>query len=140
MTRRKKFIIAFLVVSASAFAWVYFTMLQVGPAMHRREAQERITAENLYNLFDQDEALANQRFLNQILEIEGVVISVEISDKGKPVVNLETNGFGVVNCTLEDSDFNNEGLEAYLGQAIVLKGECIGLLLDVLIIEAIVIE
>jgi hypothetical protein len=52
---------------------------------------------------------------------------------------LETEGFGFINATLSDAK-ELDALVLQKGNEVTLKGECIGLLLDVLIINAIILN
>ncbi len=107
--------------------------------MHKQETQHQVTAVNLYNEFDSDEEKANNLYLNQVLEVTGVIESVQASEDSNPVITLQTEGFGVVNATLASLE-EMEGIELNEGQSVTIKGECIGLLLDVLITNSIILK
>ena len=64
---------------------------------------------------------------------------MEIEDGSKPVVSLATEGFGSIKATLANTIEPSE-LNKYKDTEVRIKGECIGLLLDVLLINSIILE
>ncbi|GHE72736.1 MULTISPECIES: OB-fold protein [Roseivirga] len=137
--KKKRLIIIAVVMAFVAAYIVYDKMLSTGPKMKSRTVEASLTAEALYNAFETDENKANTLYLNKVVQVEGIVTAIHQSAEAKPVVELETNGFGLLKCTLEDSnELTNHSLTD--GDRVVLKGECIGYLLDVLLEDVIIIE
>ena len=107
--------------------------------MYEQNAKYQLTAVSLYNDFDADEEKANKIYLNQVLEVTGVLVNSQTSDYSNPILELETAGFGVINITMAGAN-ELDGIELKEGQMVTVKGECIGLLLDVLIFNAIIVK
>ena len=119
--------------------WFYESFLKTAPSMHKQDAKYRLTAVKLYNEFDTDEEKANKSYLNQVVEVTGTVVNIQTSDILNPIIALETAGYGLVNVTLVNADELKE-YKLNEGQIVTIKGECIGLLLDVLITNAIIVK
>lgn len=139
-TMKKRSIIALtIVVTLAAGYFIYASMTQ-GPAkMKNLKAEHSVTAVDLYSEFDTDESAANVKYQNQIVEVKGVVESITLDEESKPSISLRTEGFGVVKCTLESNEDNSLDM-VKLNSTLTVRGECIGMLLDVLIERTIIIE
>lgn len=92
-----------------------------------------ITAKELFQKFESDEAKANATFLNKAVLVTGKISEISRNQDGKTVLVLETDNpmFGVT-CTLEDS------MEVVAPQTNVsVKGICTGYLSDVVVTRGI---
>lgn len=134
----KKRLIAIGLILAIA-TWIYLNFLSTDPPMSRQKAAYRMTAVELYQAFENDEDAANKLYQNQVIEIVGLVEGVEFENGSKPVISLATEGFGSIKVTLAENAEPVE-LNKFLDDEIRMKGECIGLLLDVLLVNSIILE
>lgn len=138
--KKKNLLIAAVIIGAIAAYFVWANFLKTAPSMRKLDAEYQVEAVVLYNEFDSNEATANAKYLNKIIEVSGIVTNVEVSEDSKPIISLRTEGFGVIKCTME-SDLDDEELsEIQMNSSIVIKAECIGMLLDVLLNRGIIIE
>lgn len=93
-----------------------------------------VTATELCKAFDDNEAAANTRYLNQALDVTGTVLSLERNQDGKQVIMLECSDLTQgVQCTM-----SNE-VAVTTGETITIKGFCNGYTLVVLLSDAILI-
>lgn len=127
-----------LIIGVVAGYMIYQKFLSTGPSMANRATDVSIQAQELYAAFEEDENAANQAYLNKVLEVRGQVANIKQSDTGKYYLELETMGFGIIKCTMEDSF--EPGNQDWSGQMVTVKGECLGYLLDVQLGECIIIE
>lgn len=139
MKRKTLFVIAILVATVAGYTvWAMF--IRTAPSMKKLKAEYQLSAVEFYTAFDDDENKANGIYQNKIVEITGEIESVNDEEEGLPVINLKTEGFGMVKCTLE-APLTNEDLSTIRSSnTITIRGECIGMLLDVLVERAIIIE
>jgi hypothetical protein len=81
-----------LVLAAAAlgawYAWKEYNREPAGAA--DVEAQEKVEAVQFFNAFTTDEAAADARFKNKVVEVSGTVRSVETDQYGKTNVTFET--------------------------------------------------
>ncbi|HSZ84501.1 MAG TPA: hypothetical protein VK787_00635 [Puia sp.] len=93
-------------------------------------------AVSLYNDFTKNEAAANTRYLDKIIEVTGTVDAVQNSN-GALVVMLNANQMmGEINCKMfdsADSSFKK-------GDKIIIKGKCAGFLSDVNLVDCVLIK
>ncbi len=136
---KKNFLIIGVLFGLVVAYFVWSNFFSTGPSTSRLSTDFELSATELYEAFDRDEAKANEMYLNKILEVEGTVTDVVNSDDLKPSISLQTNGFGVIKCSFESAEALGES-EIQVGVTIKLKGECIGYLLDVLLTNTIIIN
>lgn len=106
---------------------------------HRMIEQEHYTSINaseLFRAFEENEAQANTKFLNQVIEAKGVVSEILTNQENNTVVVLKSNDplFGI-SCTLKQSTTRLSE-----GDSIILKGICTGYLSDVVLTDCIIIK
>lgn len=124
------FFTAFLIL----VGYVYFFMYNK-PHQDVHEARPDFTIEAmaLYNEFEDDEVVANERYLGKIIRLEGRVLEVEVRD-GKPsAIRLDVGHvLNSVVCELDEVYPRAiQGLE--MGDKVVVQGVCTGYLDDVIL-------
>jgi putative nucleic acid binding protein len=93
-------------------------------------------AVSLYNDFAKNEASANAKYLDKIIEVTGTVDAVQNSN-GALVVMLNANQMmGEISCKMFDSTNNS----FKKGDKIILKGKCAGLLSDVNLVDCVLLK
>ena len=137
---KKTILITFLIVAVAAGVFVWQNFMNTGPSMKRLDAVYRLNAIELYQEYDENEDAATVKYGNRIVELVGELESIEMNEGSNTVINLKTEGFGLVKCTLESDLSSDELNELELNSTLLIKGECIGYLLDVLIERAIILD
>ena len=97
------------------------------------EAVHTLTAEKLYHEFVSDEAAANKKYTDTILEVKGVVSEVQAMDGSAMVLLAAENETGGINCSLQ----GNIVALPQKGQLVTIKGKCTGFLIDVNLVDAV---
>ena len=119
----KKVILAVVIlVIATALIWWYWPQTQ-NPDL-------KISATELLETFEQDEAKGNEMYLGKLIQVSGTIAEMEMDQQGRLTLMLrEPNAFGGVLVTLE------EGHEKIfdLGEKVEIVGECNGFLFDVVL-------
>lgn len=134
MKRRKIILSAIsvcLLLAAGAIGYVMYMP-------HRNISREKpivVDAAELVGEYRKDEAAADRRFLDKVLQVTGTVESSETDSDGQTVITLSVaDTLSDVRCTLQ-----NDAV-AEPGQAVTLKGRCTGFLSDVILIDCFIIE
>lgn len=97
-----------------------------------------ITAEELQREFESDENASTLKFVNKIVEVTGVISSVENGENSSLNIALITgNSMSSVICTIP-AEAGTSGLVA--GHTVTLRGECSGFLMDVLLNNCVLIR
>ncbi|MBO3697131.1 hypothetical protein [Roseivirga sp. E12] len=138
--KKKKLLIAAAIIGAIAAYFVWANFLKTAPSMRKLDVDYQVEAVAFYNEFDSNEATANTKYLNKIVQVTGEVDNVEVMEGSKPVISLKTEGFGVIKCTLESDIDEDELSKINANSTVTIKAECIGMLLDVLLNRSIIIE
>jgi len=98
-----------------------------------------LTADKILTDFSTNETEANNKYLEKIIEVSGVVLETS-TEKEKGIVTLKTNNdFGSVLCHLSDKSTKKIN-DIEEGQSIKLKGICTGYLMDVILVKCEIIN
>jgi hypothetical protein len=128
----KKIIIGILVLGIIGVFIAYKMYNKPHVNVEEASADISITADKILNDFSSDENSANLKYLDKIIQVNGVVSEINIE---KGIITIETNDdFGSVLCHLsEEASRKISGLQE--GQIIVVKGICTGFLMDVILVK-----
>lgn len=123
------FAIVFLII-AGADAAIYMFNKQ-HKDLQKTRPDFIMTASNLQKAFENDEAAATSKFVKKIIEVSGIIESVNPDEDKTLSVTLKTESdLSSVICTFQSvADL----FELKVGNNIVLRGECSGYLTDVLL-------
>jgi len=127
----------FLFVGILLLAGLYF-MYMPDTNYNKVKADYTIQATALLSEFEKNEAKANQKYMDKVVEVNGTIAEITIDQKGSTVVALRnTDAFSGVLCTLQDSD---DAIENYaIGKSIKIRGVCTGMLMDVVLNKCVVV-
>ncbi|HEX6914206.1 MAG TPA: hypothetical protein VF145_03135 [Chitinophagaceae bacterium] len=139
MSRLAKIILLFLLFGLLAFGIVKGYIYYLNHKPHRDVSKEqgiRVTARQIFSEFQANESLANQKYLNNAVEVTGEVAEAKTNQDNKAVVLLKADDpvFGV-NCT-----FKEDPGPIQPGTSITFKGICTGFLSDVVINEGVLVK
>ena len=88
--------------------------------------------------FTQNEAAANQKYLDKVVAVKGKVKLISADDEGNINLILDANDAmaGVI-CTIPKADADSaEGVKE--GDEVVVKGVCTGVLMDVVLFRCVI--
>ncbi|MEO1259833.1 MAG: hypothetical protein AAFZ15_13655 [Bacteroidota bacterium] len=92
-----------------------------------------ISAKELFAAYEANETTANSKFLDKKIEVQGKVVAIEKDAEGKVGITLEAGGMmGGVICKLDHLTDHSRS-EFTIGEDVVFKGICIGMLMDVVL-------
>ena len=130
----KKVVLGILVACIVAGGVAYKMYNKPHRDIGSEEAVATLSADELFTAFDEDEAAANAIYLDQVIEVSGIVDEVTEDAEGSTVVVLkaETAMMGGVSATFDPS-INETGTKA--GDFMRIKGRCTGMLMDVVLIN-----
>jgi hypothetical protein len=95
-----------------------------------------VMAADLVKEYQENEHVANGKYLDKAIQVSGVIADVSKNQDGKPTITLSSNdAMTGVFCTLKESPTNISA-----GSSITIKGICSGMLSDVRIREAIIVK
>lgn len=100
----------------------------------RQKPEYILKASELSTAFANDEAMANEKYLGKVIQVEGTLLGKETGEFW--VLTLE--GIGLVNIRAELLTGRQPELKT--GETVKVKGVCSGSLLDVVLSDCITIE
>lgn len=103
-----------------------------------RASKESLLASQLMEQFETNEQQANINYLGKIITVEGKITSVSVDDKGRAIVELESQSTGVISCTFCKKESKAEILTE--GKLVSIKGECTGFTFDVVMVKCCLME
>ena len=98
----------------------------------------RLSASELFDAFSSDESAANQNYTGKVVEVSGEIYSIEEGSQDDLNILLmgASDMFGV-SCNISKEDLSQELSN---GQQITIKGECSGMLSDVVLIRCVIVK
>lgn len=126
-------IVGVLVIGIGAF--IGYRMYNKPHRAVEDEEAIAVTAAELFQAFETDEAAANEQYLDKVLAVTGKVSESYINQDGRTVILLSTDNlmYGI-QCTLE------RNYTSAPGSMLTIKGICTGYLSDVILVRAVVVE
>ena len=125
--------IGIVIVGSVAVGFVVFNK------PHRSVEGEKaivINSDKLFLAYEKNEAEANQKYLDNVLEVTGVVTEILKNQSDQSVIVLASdNPMFAVTCTTAEEIKNIQ-----VGMVVTMKGICTGYLSDVVITNGIVVQ
>lgn len=126
-------VLCLLIAAATAFYWYQ----KPRTSLTNIKPDYTLSAKDLYNAFQQDENKANQQFLKKVIQVTGTVDNVQVTDSTVSLLLASGNEMGGINCSMTKSK-NNEPATPAKGATVNVKGRCVGFLMDVNLVDAII--
>ncbi len=92
----------------------------------------------LFQTYQENEAESDRRYLGKTLLVEGQISSIDIASNDMSIALASGADMGQVVCEL-NPDLAGDDREWKIGDQITIKGECSGMLMDVILSNAIII-
>lgn len=103
------------------------------------QAEITINVEQLISQFKNDETLATQKYTDKVIQIEGILNNISISE-GNSVISLKyKNEETSVICYMQPENSLNL-LKLKKGEQIKIKGVCTGFLLDIIMVRCLIVK
>jgi hypothetical protein len=134
--RKKYFLIAGLIWLVLAGLGLYYYDKPHANAGNK-STDFAINAVDLFNQYQKDEAAANKKFLDKIIEVKGIVTDVQQSGN---IISIQLDGGSTagINCSITDDNEKDRAALPHKGAAVTIKGKCSGLLMDVNLVDCVI--
>lgn len=122
MPAKKNIVIFFsaVIIIAAAIGFYFYNK---GPVNVKNATAIKTEAAALYQSFLKDSATAKKTYLNNVLEVSGLVMKVAKNQEDQVIVMLQTNEAGAyINCTME-----KDAAVLPENKQVTLKGICTGM-------------
>ena len=128
---------ALLLITAAA-VYGYLQYNKPHENMQRAEVDMQLSAEELLQSFEQDEAAANEKYLDKVIAVSGIVRESRTTEEGQVQVTLEA-GDGMmsgVSCQLDELS-DHDRIAFTQGEKVTFKGKCTGYLMEVVLVRCV---
>lgn len=125
----KKVVLSILLLVLLGLSFAYYQYNKKVEGLEHAAPDYIMTANELFDAFDNDESAASLKYVDKIIEVTGEIARVKQSDSLSNVVLHADNALaGGINCS-----FKNKNGSLTKGETITLKGDCQGFLMDVIL-------
>ncbi len=135
---KTKIFLSILLIGLLSAGSVYYYVFIYSVKHHRSADNEKcivVNAVDLVKEYQTNEAIANTKYLDKALQINGIVGEVKKAPSGNTTISLKSDDpFSGVFCTIVSTDSSLPKA----GSPIILKGLCKGYLSDVIINDALI--
>lgn len=136
--RRKTILLAAGLLCLIAAGTGYYLYNKPRTTAAEERTDKHITALKLYEEFTKNEQQANTVYVNKVLEVKGTVADVQQTGTTVSVLLAgQVDGIGGVNCSIAP---DAKITLPKVGESVLIKGLCTGLLMDVSIVDATIIN
>ncbi len=103
------------------------------------DATFNVTSTTLVQDFEADENTANKKYLDKIVVVEGILVSVDMNDRTPGILLNSGSPVAMVSCQLEKG-YEQKMRQLKAGKTIKIKGICTGMLMDVILTRCTLID
>lgn len=134
MTKRIIIVVLILLVLVGGIAFYLFN--KKVESLENAEAAYSITANELYNAFEENEQAALQKYEGQIIEVSGELMDIQ---RAEQLINLtleaENAMLGGVSCSFRELE-----KDLQVGEEVTIKGKCHGFLMNVVLSNCVLVN
>jgi hypothetical protein len=125
----KKLLLALIIlIGVAVGVGIYFFNKKV-PGLENTKADYEISADELFDAFNEDETEALRKYENKVIAVSGKVDRIKLdSGRANVILHAENAMAGGINCSFKEA---LKGIEK--GDQVTIKGRCQGFLMDVIL-------
>ena len=133
----KKYLYVLLLLGIAALAVGYKVYNKPHQNIAASKADITMNAQDLFGAFADDETTANEKYLDKLIAVSGIVKEVNVEEEGMTSVTLETTDetFGII-CQM-DNLTKHKRTNFQIGEKVKFKGLCTGMLMDVVLVRCV---
>ena len=129
----KKIIITLLVLGVIGGAYGLYLFNKPSEDVSNKKVEVTITATELLKSFKDDETVANSTYLNKVILVSGVVKSVSIEGTIQNILIESNDLMSTVSCEMSEP-----AESVNTGDKVMVKGQCAGYLIDVVLTKCVI--
>lgn len=134
---KRKLLLSIVAIICLAAAWGFHLYTQKRTDTSRITSAATITAEALYQQYQQNEALADKQYTGKVITVKGTVAESTGTDAVLSI-SLYGSAAGNVNCSF--SAVSKNSIVPAKGNTLLIKGKCTGFLADVNLVDCVVLN
>lgn len=133
--RTRNILIAIVVVGLIGAIYGYTEYNRKPADLSGAKADISVSAAQLFGEYSKDEKAANQKYLNKITTVSGVLKSIDKDHTGSISLSLDAGDpLAGVSCEL-DARHIADAEQVHVGDTVIVTGICTGMLTDVVLVR-----
>jgi hypothetical protein len=135
---RKKYVVlavCFTLLSCGV-AWAFYLYNKSHGNVGSLHPAFRVDATELYGEYRRDEAVANRKFVDKVIELRGIISNQELTDSTMSVLLDTGDPAAAINCSFLLVGHKKISLPPK-GASVTIKGRCAGFLNDVNVVDCV---
>jgi len=139
--KKKYLVIAVLIIVLVALVVFLYVFRKSKDSVEGMKPDFVMSSNELVSAFESDEKIANDKYVNKIIEVSGVIAEINDDSAYVTYVLRDDNAFSGVSCSIKKSKTGKQSEKKYeIGDSITLKGICNGFLMDVVLNKGTVVK
>jgi len=132
-SKTSKIIIPLIIIVIAGILTMSYVFRAPENSVANENSVYSLTANELFTAFDENESMANEKYLGKVIEVSGAINEIEKTDNGQLVLLLSCDSpMGGIRCTFE-SEQDKVSKQVSQGTTCTIKGKCSGMLMDVVL-------
>jgi len=133
----KKYIKYILLLALIGGALGFYMYNKPHKSISKAKTDIELSANQLFSDFENNEVEANTKYLDKVMEVEGMVKEITKDENGMTSITLEAGSemFGVI-CQMDDLS-KHKRTDFEEGEKVKFKGICTGVLMDVVLVRCV---
>lgn len=135
----KNIILAALLVLAIGGGVGYYLFNKPPDQLQSARPAFELSGTELFEAFENNEQAANQKYLDQVVQVTGQLVKSNTNENGQTILTLQAgSGMFGIQCEL-DPTVDHPTTNFQTGQTLTVKGICTGMLMDVVLVRCVVV-
>lgn len=141
VSKNKRRILFLIIILVTVFIGCFvFKVFRPVKSVRFIESEYSITAIELFNEYSISEEASNKKYLGKVIQVTGTISEINTKDSACISVILKTEDpFSGINCVISDKYFQLQN-GIFIGSEVVVKGECSGKLIDVVLNNCVIVN
>jgi hypothetical protein len=139
MQKKTIFFVGIVLCLIVLAAWGYYWYQKPRTGVTGQKAAYQLTATQLYETYQQDEKKADSLYLGKVIEVSGAIDNLQKTDSTVNILLSAGQPTGGINCSLPAEEGSKTSALSK-GATVRVKGRCVGFLMDVTLVDAVIIN
>jgi hypothetical protein len=132
-------IFAASIISSTFREKVISTIFRSHKSLVNKKPDYIFEAANFFSTYEANEKQSDSLYIDRIIQVRGPVAEIQQEEELKYTIILRDEmAFTGVNCSM-DEEFSDEIADLSIGDTVIIKGVCAGMLMDVILTRCVIV-
>jgi hypothetical protein len=138
--KKKYIIIAVVLIAIIAAVVVINTIFRSYKSLVKAKPDFIFEASGFISTYEANEKQSDSIYIDRIIQVKGPVAEILQEEELKYTLMLrDDRSFAGINCSM-DEEFNDEIANLSVGDTVIVKGVCAGMLMDVILTRCVIVS